>query len=179
MASPHAWPWFFSIAIFSYSFVSLLPYSYHKQMVAEYKSKLEKFQAAKWWAADEQKLVREMERIMDVELFLGIQDWWAEDSPHHLVILYEMFRHVVAKGWKEVEQIICQGCQQNMPQLSPEAGIPAVQLVGPEITKEELLELYLEVYKLHRLLLPLHSPVLKAPIPLGAEPPTEEGKTTQ
>ena len=28
---------------------------------------------------------------------------------------------------------------------------PAIQLVGPETTKEELLELYLEVYKLHRL----------------------------
>ena len=38
-----------------------------------------------------------------------------------------------------------------MPQLNPEAGIPAVQLVGPETTKEELLEIYLEVYKLHRL----------------------------
>ena len=30
-------------------------------------------------------------------------------------------------------------------------GIPAVQLVGPEMSKEELLELYLEVYKLHSL----------------------------
>ena len=38
-----------------------------------------------------------------------------------------------------------------MPQLNPEVGIPAIQLVGPETTKEELLEIYLEVYKLHRL----------------------------
>ena len=38
-----------------------------------------------------------------------------------------------------------------MPQLKPEVGVPAIQLVGPETTKEELLELYLEVYKLHRL----------------------------
>ena len=38
-----------------------------------------------------------------------------------------------------------------MPQLNPEVGIPTVQLVGLETTKEELLELYLEVYKLHRL----------------------------
>ena len=38
-----------------------------------------------------------------------------------------------------------------MPQLDPEAGIPAIQLVGPEMTKEELLEIYLEVYKFHRL----------------------------
>ena len=38
-----------------------------------------------------------------------------------------------------------------MPQLNPEAGAPAIQLVGPETTKEELMEIYLEVYKLHRL----------------------------
>ena len=94
--------------------------------------------------------MREMERVKDVELFLGLQERWAEDSPHCLVILYEMFRHVAAEGWKEAEQIICQGCQ-NLPQLNPEAGIPAIQLVGPETMKEELLEVYLEVYKMHRL----------------------------
>ena len=38
-----------------------------------------------------------------------------------------------------------------MPQLNPEVGAPAIQLVGPEMTKEELLNIYLEVYKLHRL----------------------------
>ena len=53
-------------------FVSLASCSYHKLMVAEYKSKQEKFQAAKWQAADEWKPVREMERVMDVELFLGL-----------------------------------------------------------------------------------------------------------
>ena len=38
-----------------------------------------------------------------------------------------------------------------MPQLNPEAGAPTVQLVRLEMTKEELLEMYLEVNKLHRL----------------------------
>ena len=38
-----------------------------------------------------------------------------------------------------------------MPQLDPEVGIPTIQLVHPEIDREQLLELYLEVYKLHRL----------------------------
>ena len=143
-----------------------------------------------------------------MELFLGIQDQWAEDSPHHLVILYEMFRHVAAEGQKEAEHIVHQGCQQTLPQLNPEAGIPAIQLAGPDTTKEELLELYLDVYKLHRLpgsppgsqqyskkccppsqttkdmrkkrlLQPQHGPMLKAPILLGAMPPTEEGRMTQ
>ena len=38
-----------------------------------------------------------------------------------------------------------------MPKLDPEAGIPAIQLVHLEIGREELLDLYLEVYKMHRL----------------------------
>ena len=38
-----------------------------------------------------------------------------------------------------------------MPQLNPEVGAPTIQQVGPEMPKEELQELYLEVYKLHRL----------------------------
>ena len=38
-----------------------------------------------------------------------------------------------------------------MPQLDPEVGIPTIQLVYLEIGREELLDLYLEVYKLHRL----------------------------
>ena len=88
---------------------------------------------------------------MDVELFLRIQDRWAEDSPHCVVILHKMFQHAATKGLKEAEQIICQGCWQTLPQLNPEAGAPAVHLVEPETSKEELLELYLEVYKLHRL----------------------------
>ena len=37
-----------------------------------------------------------------------------------------------------------------MPQLNPEVSIPAIQLVKPQMTKEELMEIYLEVYKLHR-----------------------------
>ena len=106
---------------------------------------------AKQQSTDEQRPVREMERMMDVELFLETQSNWAEDSPHCLIILHEMFQHAAIEGWKEVEQIVCQGHQQNMPQLNPEVGVPTVQLVGLETTKEELLEMYLEVYKLHRL----------------------------
>ena len=38
-----------------------------------------------------------------------------------------------------------------MTQLNPEVGVPAVELVGLETSREELLEIYLEVYKLNRL----------------------------
>ena len=95
-----------------------------------------------------------------------------------------------------------------MPQLNPEAGVPTIQLVGPETTKEELFKIYLEVYNLHRLpgsppgepaileeimaSVPDHPqneedktleaalwPVMEAPTPLGVVPPTEEGMMTQ
>ena len=106
---------------------------------------------AKWQSVEEQRLVHELEWVMDVDLFLEIQNRWPEDSPHCLVILHKMFWHAAIEGWKEVEQTIHPGCQQHMPQLNPVVGVPAIQLVGPETTKEELLEIYLEVYKLHRL----------------------------
>ena len=93
----------------------------------------------------------EMERALDVDLFLKAQGQWAKDSPHHLIILHEMFLHAASEGWKEVEQVVCRGHQWHMPQLDSEAGIPAVQLVCLETGREELLDLYLEVYKLHRL----------------------------
>ena len=105
---------------------------------------------AKKRAAKEHRLVRELEQAIDVELFLELQSSWPEDSPHCLMILHEMFQHAAIEGWKEAEQTICQGCQLHMPQLDPEAGIPTIQLVAPQTTKEELLEIYLEVYKLHR-----------------------------
>ena len=64
-------------------------------------------QEAKWRSAEEQRPEREMERAMDVDLFLGAQDQWAEDSPHHLTILHEMFLHAASEGQKKVEQVIC------------------------------------------------------------------------
>ena len=93
----------------------------------------------------------EMERAVDVDLFLEAQEQWAKDSPHRLIILHELFLHAAYKGQKEVEQVVHWGHHQYMPRLDPEAGIPTIQLVHPEIDREQLLELYLEVYKLHRL----------------------------
>ena len=133
----------------SYLVVSLFPCSYHKLMVVKYCSKLEKFQEAKQRSAVERRLVCKLERAMDVDLFLEMQSKWAKDSPHHLVILHKMFCHATTEGWKEAEWIVHWGHWQHMPQLNPEAGVLAIELVGPEPSREELLELYLEVYKLH------------------------------
>ena len=92
-----------------------------------------------------------MERALDVDLFLGAQDQWAEDSPHHLTILHEMFLHAASEGQKEAERYVHQGVWWQMPQLNPEVDISTVQLVRPKTSWEELLNIYLEVYKLCRL----------------------------
>ena len=119
-------------------------------MVSQYYSKREKFQMAKKRSAEERRPVHGLEWAMDMELFLELQNSWPEDSPHCLVILHEMFQHAAIEGQKEAEQTVCWGHQLHMPQLNLEAGVPAIQLVGPQTTKEELLDIYLEVYKLHR-----------------------------
>ena len=88
---------------------------------------------------------------MDVELFLEGQTKWEEDSPHQLVMLYEMFRHATDKGQKEEEWTVCWGHQEGLPKLDPEAVLSTVHLVGPKTTKEDILSLYLKVYNQQRL----------------------------
>ena len=83
------------------------PYSYHELLVAKYGCKGEKSQEAKWRSAEEQKPMHEMERALDMDLFLETQEQWAKDSPHHLVIFHEMFLHAESEGQKEAEQIVC------------------------------------------------------------------------
>ena len=51
--------------------------------------------------------MHEMERAVDVDLFLEAQEHWAKDSPHCLVIFHEMFLHAASKGQKEAEQVVC------------------------------------------------------------------------
>ena len=93
-----------------------------------------------------------MEWVVDVDLFLSAQNHWADDSPHRLVILHEMFLHATAKGWKEAERMICQGFWQYMPQLGPKGRLICHPVGIPHmIGRRELLDLYLEVYKLHQL----------------------------
>ena len=105
------------------------PHSYHELLVTKYGCKREKSQEAKWRSDEEQRPIRKMERALDVDLFLGAQDQWAEDSPYHLTILHEMSLHAASKGRKEAERYVCRGIWQQMPQLNPEADISAIQLV--------------------------------------------------
>ena len=89
---------------------------------------------------------------MDVELFLEGQVKWEADSPHCLMMLYEMFCHAADQGQKEAEQMVCHSHWQELPKLDPEVDLSAIQLVGTHTSKKEIQSLYLEVYKQQRLL---------------------------
>ena len=81
-------------------------------MVAKYGCKREKSQEAKRRSAEEQNPMREMERAVDVDLFLEAQEQWANDSPHQLIILHEMFLHAAYEGWRKAERAVHWGCWQ-------------------------------------------------------------------
>ena len=59
--------------------------------------------AAKGRAAKEGLSVWETERVMDIELFIEGQARWGADSPHCLMMLYEMFQHAADEGQKGAE----------------------------------------------------------------------------
>ena len=117
----------------------------------KYGSKRDKSLATKGWADRDGLLVWETEWLMDVELFLEGQARWEQASPHHLMMLHEMFQHALEQGQKEVEQMVCWGHWQGLPKLDPEVDISTIQLVGPQTSRKVIKSLYYEVYKLWRL----------------------------
>ena len=70
----------------------------------------------------------------------------------HVVIIHEMFQHAATKGWKEAGMDCPPRSPAEFASAEPRGRHTCtVQLVGPQTSKEELQELYLEVYKLERL----------------------------
>ena len=67
------------------------------------------------------------------------------------MMLHEMFQHAADQGQEEAEHTVCQGHRHELPKLDLEAHLSAIQLVGPQTSKEEIQSLYYEVYKCWRL----------------------------
>ena len=67
---------------------------------------------------------------------------------HYPLILQEMFLQAAHLGRKEVECMICQGCQHGLLHLDPQVDISAIQAVGLQTSREEIGDLYYQVYKL-------------------------------
>ena len=75
-------------------------------MTRKYGGKRDKAIAAKGQPAKEGLSIWAVVRVMDIELFIEGQAKWGADSPHCLMMLYEMFHHATDEGQKEVEQTV-------------------------------------------------------------------------
>ena len=86
-----------------------------------------------------------------MELFLKEYPQWDVRGPHHPFILQRMFVHAAESGQKEAERLICHSHWHGLPGLDPEADLSAVQLVGYPTSREEIGDLFHQVYMLKRL----------------------------
>ena len=83
------------------------------------------------WAKEEEGLsFREVERVMESELFLNEYSWWGLGTPHQSVILHEMFLHAKEQGQKEAECMCHQGRQNSIREPNSEADQSAMGLIG-------------------------------------------------
>ena len=62
------------------------------------------------------------------------------------MMLYEMFQHTVDQGWKRGGADSLPRPLTELPKLDPKVDISAIQLAGPQTSKEEIQSLNLEVY---------------------------------
>ena len=116
-----------------------------------YGDKWNKTLTAKEWGSRDGLSIKEMKQSMDAKMFLDEYPHWEARELQCPLILQEMFLHPTHSGWKEAEQMICQGCQHGFLHLDPQVDISAIQLLGHQSTREEIWYLYHQVYKLRRL----------------------------
>ena len=82
---------------------------------------MERAQVAQEWAEEKGISFRELEQMVDSELFLDEYPRWGLGTAHQSVVLHEMFLHAAGQGWKEVECMLHRGCWGSVPK--PEPGV--------------------------------------------------------
>ena len=120
-------------------------------LALNYGDRMEKSQMAHCWVEEEGLSFREVERVMELELFLNEYSCWGLGTPHQSVILHEMFLHAKAHGQKEVECMCHRGNQNSMWEPNSEADQSAMGLIGYQTSQKEIREVYHSVYLLNRL----------------------------
>ena len=129
--------------------------SYHVLLELQYQDKWHKSLAVKEQAKKEGLSICEVECHLDAELFLDEYPQWDVRGLHHMFILQRMFVHTTESGWKEVERLICCSCWHDLPRLDPRTDASAIQLMEYQTSREEIRELFHQVYMLKRLPGPL------------------------
>ena len=129
-----------------YPYYCSLP-SYLTLLELQYGNHVQRNQVA-WEKAEEAGIsVQELERWVDLELFLDEYPQWGLGTPHQLVVLHEMFLHTAKWGQKEAECIFCQG---SIYKPDPEADQSTMELVGYWMSRKEMRDIYHSVYLLRR-----------------------------
>ena len=111
---------------------------------------MHKFLAAKEQAKQGGVSIQELKYHLDAELFLNEYPWWD---------CRECTTHSSSKGCllgaetgqKEAERLVCCDHMHGLPRLDLEADASTVQLVGYWTTREEIADLFHQVYTLKRL----------------------------
>ena len=88
---------------------------------------------------------------MDIKMFLDDYLHWEVGGLHCSLILHEMFLQATHAGRREAEQMICQDCWHGILCLDLWADQSIIQSVGSHTSREEIQDLYYQVYKLRRL----------------------------
>ena len=115
------------------------------------RDKWHKSLAAKEWAKEGGLSIQEAECHLDAELFLNEYPQWDVRGLHCPFILQRMFVHATESGWKEAERLIWCSCWHGLHRLDPEADASTIQVVGYWTSREEIGDLYHQVYMLKRL----------------------------
>ena len=82
--------------------------------------------------------IRETKHQIDIGLFLDEYPQWELGTPHQSMILHEMSLHAAARGWKEAEHMICQGCWGSTMGPDPQVGLSIMELVWYQTSHKEI-----------------------------------------
>ena len=82
---------------------------------------MQRSQVARERAGETGISIQELDRQVDLELFLDEYPQWNLGTPHWSVVLHKMFLHAMEWGQKKAEYMFCQGCWGTVYEPDPRA----------------------------------------------------------
>ena len=92
----------------------------------------------------------EADRWLDASIFLDKYPRWEPCGLHHPFVKYQMFAHAVVTRKKEYDWAIHWGQPQPLPKWDLSAEPSTIELIDLRSTREEIREVYNDVYQLWR-----------------------------
>ena len=111
---------------------------------------VQRTQASRNYAKENDISIREAECQIDIRLFLDKYPWWGLGTPHQSVILHKMFLHTTDRGHKEAEYMVCWGHWGSMNNSDSKVDQSAMELVGYHMSQKEIRDIYQSICLLWR-----------------------------